>query len=90
MVDIMREMKITQYLGAVCILGQDWYAGVTKESCKQVEAVFKDCKYPSCADERLTQRLFDLQPGTKMKPAAEKMTASMSIMKIANSSRYDV
>ena len=46
--------------------------------------------HPSCADERLTQKLFDLQPGTKMKPAAEKMTASISIMKIANSSRYDV
>lgn len=48
----MREMKITQYLGAVCILGQDWYAGVTKESCKQVEAVFKDCKYHSVEEGR--------------------------------------
>ena len=90
-------------LGAVCILGQDWYAGVTKESCKQVEAVFKDCKYhsveegrdvndiylvfedygtnldvhPSCADERLTQRLFDLQPGAKMKLLANEKTGEI-------------
>lgn len=87
-------------LGAVCILGQDWYSGVTRENCIQVEAVFEDCKYhsiddgadvndiylvfedygsnldihSSCADDRLTQRLFDLQSGTKMKLLVNETT----------------
>jgi len=79
-------------LGAVCVFGQDWYSGVTRESCKYVEAVFEECKFhtldegknnhdiylvfedygsnldihSSCADDQLTQRLFDLPSGTKM------------------------
>lgn len=87
-------------LGAVSILGQDWYSGVTRENCIQVEAVFEDCKYhsieegidvnniylvfedygsnldihSSCADDRLTQKLFDLKSGTKMKLLVNEKT----------------
>ena len=87
-------------LGAVCILGQDWYSGVTRENCIQVETVFEECKYhsieegidtnniylvfedygsnldihSSCADDRLTQKLFDLKSGTKMKLLVNETT----------------
>ena len=96
-------------LGVVSIFGQDWYSGVTRESCTQVEAVFKDCKYyshdggintnniyltfedyasnldihPSCADDRLTQRLYDLPSGTKMKLLINENTNNIYELEVA-------
>ena len=96
-------------LGAVCVLGQDWYSGVTRENSTQVEAVFEDCKYhsqdrgintndiylvfedygsnldihPSCADDQLTQRLFDLPSGTKMKLLVNETTNEIYELEVA-------
>ena len=97
-------------LGAVCIFGQGWYSGVTRENCIQVEAIFEDCKYhsiddgidnnniflvfedygsdldihPSYADDRLTQRLFDLPSGTKMKLLVNEKTNEIYELEVSD------
>ena len=34
-------------LGIFCQIGKDWYQGVDRSTCTEVEATFDDCKYRS-------------------------------------------
>lgn len=45
-------------LGILCVTGQDMYSGITRESCTQVTAVFKDCKYRSTQSDHISNNIY--------------------------------